>query len=65
LKIETVTLTITIWEEEGAYVSRCPELEVASFGETPEEAISNQKEAVELYLENAEELGLVPSAKSE
>jgi predicted RNase H-like HicB family nuclease len=57
-------LTATIWEEEGAYVSRCPELEVASFGKTPEEALSNLKEAVELYRENAEELGLLPSAKS-
>jgi predicted RNase H-like HicB family nuclease len=43
----------------GAYVSRCPELEVASFGYTPEEALENLKEAGELYLENAEELGLI------
>ena len=54
-----VNLTVTIWEEEGAYVSKCPELEVASFGSTPEEALNNLKEAVELYLENAEELGLM------
>jgi len=38
-------LTTTIWEEEGAYVSKCPELEVASFGYTPEEALGNLKEA--------------------
>ncbi len=54
-------LTATIWEEEGAYVSRCNELEVASLGETPEEALENLKEAVELYLENAEELCLIDS----
>ena len=54
-----VNLTATIWEEEGAYVSKCPELGVASCGETPEEAILNLKEAVELYLENAKELGLI------
>jgi len=52
-------LTATIWEEEGSYVSRCTEPEVASFGETPEEALENLKEAVELYLENAEELGQI------
>lgn len=49
-------LTATIWEE-GVYVSKCPELDVASCGDTPEEALSNLKEAVELYLDNAEELG--------
>ena len=51
-------LTATIWEEKGVYVSKCPELGVASCGDTPEEALSNLKEAVELYLDNAKELGL-------
>ena len=59
-----VNLTATIWEEEGAYVSKCPELEVASFGETPEEALNNLKEAVELYLENAKELGLMDDVEA-
>jgi len=54
-----VSLTATIWEEDGVYVSKCPELGVASCGDTPEEAILNLKEAVELYLENAKELGLI------
>jgi len=34
-------------------------LGVASCGDTPEEALSNLKEAVELYLDNAKELGLI------
>ncbi len=51
-------LTAIIWEEEGIYVSKCPELEVASCGDTPEEAKRNLMEAVELYLENARELDL-------
>ncbi|WP_332450811.1 type II toxin-antitoxin system HicB family antitoxin [Methanoculleus sp.] len=54
-----VRLTILIWEEEGAYVSRCQELEVASCGDTPEEALDNSREAIELYLENAKELGIL------
>ncbi|HOI57830.1 MULTISPECIES: type II toxin-antitoxin system HicB family antitoxin [unclassified Methanoculleus] len=54
-----VRLTILIWEEEGAYVSRCQELEVASCGDTPEEALDNIREAIELYLENAKELGIL------
>ena len=44
---------------EGIYVSKCPELGVASCGDTPKEALSNLKEAVELYLDNAKELGLI------
>uniref|UniRef100_A0A7C2EAD3 Type II toxin-antitoxin system HicB family antitoxin n=1 Tax=Ammonifex degensii TaxID=42838 RepID=A0A7C2EAD3_9THEO len=46
-------LTSLIWKEEHGYVSKCPELGVASAGDTIEEAFANLKEAVELYLENA------------
>ncbi len=53
------SLTATIWDEEGVYVSKCPELGVASCGDMPEEALSNLKEAVELYLDNARELGII------
>ena len=52
-------LTALIWEEEGVFVSKCPEIEVASAGDTPQEALSNLKEAIELWLENAKELGLL------
>jgi predicted RNase H-like HicB family nuclease len=43
-----------VWEEDGVYVSRCVELEVASCGNTPKEALAMLREAVDLYLENAE-----------
>lgn len=52
-------LAAIIWEEEGVYISKSPETGVASCGDTPEEALSNLKEAVELYLENAKELGII------
>lgn len=48
-----------IWKEEGGYVSYCPELGVSSCGDSPQEALHNLKEAVELYLENAKELGML------
>ena len=38
---------VLIKEEVGGYSSICPELEVASQGETLEEAVENLKEAVE------------------
>ena len=52
-------LTALIWEENNIFVSKCPEVEVASAGDTPQEALANLKEAVELWLENAKELGLL------
>jgi predicted RNase H-like HicB family nuclease len=53
-------LSAIVWTEGKNYVSKCPELGVASFGPTPEKALSKLSEAVELYLENAELLGLLP-----
>ncbi len=51
--------TAVVWKEEEGYVSKCSELGVASCGVTVEGAVSNLKEAVELYLENAKELGII------
>jgi predicted RNase H-like HicB family nuclease len=45
--------TAVIEKEGNGYVSLCPELDVASQGETIEEATSNLKEAVELFFESA------------
>jgi predicted RNase H-like HicB family nuclease len=49
---ETYKFSAIIHKEGKWYVSWCPELDVASQGETVEEAIENLKEAVELYLED-------------
>ncbi len=44
-----------IVEKEGdMYVALCPELDVASQGETIEQATANLKEAVELFIECAD-----------
>ena len=51
--------TSVIWKEKEGYVSKCPELGVASAGDSVEEALKNLREAVELYLENAKELGML------
>jgi predicted RNase H-like HicB family nuclease len=51
--------TAVVWKERKGFVSKCPELNVASCGDTFEEAINNLKEAVELYIENARELHLI------
>ena len=41
----------SVWKEGHWYVSQCLEVDVASQGETEEEALSNLKEALELYFE--------------
>ena len=46
-------LTATIWREEGGFVALCPELDIASQGDSVEEARGNLKEAVELFFEEA------------
>lgn len=50
----TRTLTATIWREEDGYVSLCPELDIASQGDTVEEARANLQEAVDLFFETAD-----------
>jgi predicted RNase H-like HicB family nuclease len=52
-------LTAVIWPEGQMYVSRCPEIGVASFGKTPTAARLALQEAVELWLSNARKLGLL------
>ena len=51
--------TAVVWKEKKGFVSKCPELGVASCGDTFEEAVNSLKEAVELYIENAKELNLM------
>jgi predicted RNase H-like HicB family nuclease len=46
-------LTAIIEREGNGYVSLCPELDIASQGDTIEEARSNLREALELFFETA------------
>lgn len=47
-----------IWQEEEEYSALCPELDVATQGETSEEARKNLLEAAALHLEGCFEDGL-------
>jgi predicted RNase H-like HicB family nuclease len=49
-------LKYIIYREGDYYVSQCLNIEVASFGTSIDEALSNLKEAVELYLEDNQTL---------
>ena len=48
-------LTALIEREGDGYVALCPELDIASQGETVEAARDNLKEALELFFETAPE----------
>ena len=49
----TKKLTAIIEREGDGYVSLCPELDIASQGDTVDEARKNLKEALELFFETA------------
>jgi predicted RNase H-like HicB family nuclease len=59
------TFTAVIHRQGDGYVALCPEFDVASQGDTVEQARENLREAVELFLESAgpteisERLGLL------
>ena len=46
-------LTVIITHEEDGYVSLCPDFDIASQGDTIEDARENLREALELFFENA------------
>lgn len=47
--------TAVVWQEEDLFVAQCLEVDVASQGSSEEEAIANLREALALYLEDADE----------
>lgn len=51
---KTKQLTAIIEQEGDGYVSLCPEIDIASQGDTVEEARSNLIEALELFFETAD-----------
>ncbi len=51
---QTHQLTAIIEREGDGYVSLCPELDIASQGDTVEEARLNLIEALELFFETAD-----------
>lgn len=58
-------LTAIIESEGDGYVALCPEVDVASQGETVTEARANLQEALELFLETASETEIEQRYRSE
>ncbi|MBA4392380.1 MAG: hypothetical protein C0407_02390 [Desulfobacca sp.] len=50
-------LTEELWKEGNMFVSYCPELDIASCGETMEQAKKNLGEVILINLEEAKKIG--------
>ena len=57
--MKEINIMPIIWNEDDIYVSKCVKFEIASAGNSPQEALENLREAVELYVENARALGIL------
>jgi len=58
-------LTASIQKEGDGYVALCPEPDIASQGDTVDEAKANLKEAVEIFFETADPSEIRSRLKSE
>lgn len=56
---------IEIFKEGKQYVAIAPELNVSSFGDTPNEAKKSLKEAAELFLEECQKMGTLQEVLTE
>jgi len=52
-----IVVEIVVTKEGNQYSSWCPELDIASCGNSPEEAVKNLGDALELYLDTLEQEG--------
>lgn len=52
-----IELTVIIEPEDGQFTALCKELNVASCGNTFDEALRNVKDAIKVHLETLEEIG--------
>ena len=55
--LKSVRFTCRLSKEDDVIVAVCPEFNVSSFGDTPEEAVASLHEAVSLFLEECQRMG--------
>ena len=54
------TISYVLYREDKFIVAQCLNVEVSGFGATPDEAVANLKEAVELYFEGESDDAYTP-----
>jgi predicted RNase H-like HicB family nuclease len=50
--MKTVQINNAVWKEGDYFVAQCLNVDVSSFGDTKDDALSNLQEALELYFED-------------
>jgi predicted RNase H-like HicB family nuclease len=63
--MKTIQINNAIWKEGEYFVAQCLNVDVSSFGDTREEALTNLQEALELYFEGNEHPGVTIIEKPE
>ncbi len=61
----SIPYTSQLFEEDDQIVALCPELNVSSFGDTPEEALAALQEAITLFLEECQRMGTLETVLEE
>jgi predicted RNase H-like HicB family nuclease len=52
-----IPYTSQLFEEDEQFVALCPELNLSSFGDTPDKALVSLQEVVTLFLEECQHMG--------
>ncbi|OQY27665.1 MAG: hypothetical protein B6I38_09860 [Anaerolineaceae bacterium 4572_5.1] len=52
-----IPYTSQLFEEDGQFAALCSELNVSSYGDTPEKALTALQEVVALFLEECQRMG--------
>ena len=63
--LKNVRFTCQLFQEGDQVVSLCPEFNVSSFGDTPDEAVASLHEAVSLFLEECDRMGTLKEVLEE
>jgi predicted RNase H-like HicB family nuclease len=58
--MDPVHVQAVVYREDEHYVAQCLNVDVSSFGDTEEEALTNLQEALELYFEDMPETVVTP-----
>lgn len=56
---------IEIFQEDNVYVALAPDVNVSSFGDTPEDAEASVQEALEAFFEECDRMGTLPEVLEE
>jgi len=59
------TIKYEVYPEDGMFIARCAELDIVSDGETDAEAVTNLREAIELYFERNAEAAIMATEREQ